>query len=94
MIGFNAALIGQKHVTYKQDGGVRNQRVIVSVLDFFGQLKMLFGHFEKHFNIPSLAISADNLFIGLCYIGCSNANQPFLRICLPVKALDGPHMRL
>jgi YD repeat-containing protein len=57
-------LISQKHISHENNAGVSHQGIIVAALDFFCQLEMLFGHFEKHLYVPSLSVDSDNIFIG------------------------------
>ena len=39
------------------------QGIIVAALDFFGQLEVLSGHFEEHFDLPAFSVNAYNIFV-------------------------------
>jgi len=69
VICLDPALIGQKHIPHNYDRSMGNQRIKVEALDSFGQFQILFGHFEKHLDIPSLPVNADDISIGQSGIG-------------------------
>ena len=59
-----ALLDAQKNVPGHHDGRVGYEGIEVPALAAFLQFQMLLGRAKEHFDVPALAVNADNVFIG------------------------------
>ncbi len=57
-------LDAQKNVSGHHDGRVGDEGIEVPALAAFLQFQMLLGRTEEYFDVPTLAVNADNVFIG------------------------------
>jgi len=59
-----AFLDAEKDVSGHHDGRVGYEGIEVPALAAFLQFQMLLGRAKEHFDVPALAVNADNVFIG------------------------------
>ena len=59
-----AFLDAEKDVSGHHDGRVGYEGIEVPALAAFLQFQMLLGRTEEYFDVPTLAVNADNVFIG------------------------------